>query len=221
MNQNLNITSILLWITVDSGRLQKVCWRLFVDLIRIDCGFGQRSSEGQRSSGIQIQTSSFVFDEFVHTYYSCWLLSYPPSNSVLLSSSVSKCVWISYQIWIIFISRPGHSRRLPHHLLNILAVDLWDESRLPPRLRGSRLSQFSASIDRKVLQLLTQIWFNRKYWHWRSQQTHTTQHSWPAFVSSGENWTVLHFHTLLFILRCASWIINKCRNGVGCQLLFT
>lgn len=90
-----------------------------------------------------------------------------------LRSSVSKgvcvCVWIWYQIWIISIRRPGHSRWLPHHLLISLTVDLWDESWLPQRLHGSWLTQFSASINRKVLKLLTQVQFNRKCWYWSQQ----------------------------------------------------
>ncbi|CAB1418774.1 unnamed protein product [Pleuronectes platessa] len=45
----------------------------------------------------------------------------------------------------------------PHHLLKSLAVDVRDGSRAPRRLRRS-----SASIDGKVLQLLTPVQFNRK-----------------------------------------------------------
>ena len=110
----------------------------------------------------------------------------------------------------------GHSHQLPHHLLKSLAVDLWDESRAARRLRGSRLRQASASIDGKVLQLLTPVQFNRKYWHLRSQQSRKQQRQrsntttrWARCSCPGVKTAPCLIFTLLFLFLPCSWMNNK------------
>lgn len=116
-------------------------------------------------------------------------------------SRVSKPAAYKYQIWIISIRRPGRSRRLPHHLLNSLAVDLWDESR-PPRRRHS-----GRSVDSQPPSIEKFFNFSLKYNSIGSIDTQgvnkapgksTEQHFWPGEESWSENWPVLHFRRSSF-----------------------
>lgn len=122
---------------------------------------------------------------------------------------------------LISIRRPSQSQWLLHHLLNSFTADLWDESRQPQRLGCSWLIHCSSWINRKVLQLLTQVQFNSEYWCWKSQQSACQGKRakfWPGRSPSAHvlKWNLLHIHTHLF-MPSLLFLNNEYRYSLGAR----
>jgi len=136
------------------------------------------------------------------------------------------CVWYGYGLFL-----EGGLATVIGCLITYETASLWIPEMKADYLRDSTAAGSVNSQPRsigKVLKLLSQVQFSRKYWYKRSQQSAQQDNICgsgeepPLHLSAGKKPTLPSPSRSSFLfLHCSSWIINTYRDSVGCQLPVT